>query len=171
MKKIAFVLPFIVLLNSVAIAAENPAIGYVDLRKVLVESKVGKKNKTELDKLIKQKESAIAAEESKLKAMQQAFQKDQLVMTDDQKKAKQKEFQEKAEAYQKMVNEAKQAVGKRDNEFATKSLVDIKKIIADLAKEMKLSLVLEASESGLLYAEDGMDLTQKVLERYDAKAK
>ncbi len=36
---------------------------------------------------------------------------------------------------------------------------------------MKLSLVLEASESGLLYAEENMDLTQKVMEKYDAKAK
>jgi hypothetical protein len=36
---------------------------------------------------------------------------------------------------------------------------------------MKLSLVLEASESGLLYAEQSMDLTPKVMEKYDAKGK
>ncbi len=84
---------------------------------------------------------------------------------------KQKEFQGKAEAYQKLVNEAKQAVGKKDNEYTSKSLADIKGIIAELAKEMKLNLVLEATESGLLYAEEGMDLTQKVIEKYDAKAK
>src|SRR3989344_5979435 len=146
-------------------------MGYVDLRKLLVESKIGQKNKAELDKLIKEKEKALTGEEGKLQAIQQAFQKDMLLMTDEQKQAKQKEFQEKAEAYQKLVSEAKQAVGKKDNEFASQSLAEIKKIIAAVAKEMKLNLVLEASESGLLYAEDGMDLTQKVLERYDAKAK
>lgn len=171
MKKFAFLLPFIVILNNAAIAAEKPAIGYIDLRKVLVESKVGQKNKAELDKLIKEKESTLTGEESKLQAMQQAFQKDQLLMTDAQKKEKQKEFQEKAEAYQKMVNEAKQAVNKKDSEYASKSLAEIKKIIAEVAKQMKLTLVLEASESGLLYVEDGADLTQKVIEKYDAKAK
>ena len=171
MKKLALLLAFIVLLHGTAAAAEAPTMGYVDLRKLLVESKIGQKNKAELDKLIKEKEKALTGEEGKLQAIQQAFQKDMLLMTDEQKQAKQKEFQEKAEAYQKLVSEAKQAVGKKDNEFASQSLAEIKKIIAAVAKEMKLSMVLDASESGMLYAEDGMDLTQKVLERYDAKAK
>ena len=171
MKKFALLFSFIALLHGAAAVAEAPTIGYVDLRKLLVESKVGQKNKAELDKLIKEKEKALTGEEGKLQAIQQAFQKDQLLMTDEQKQTKQKEFQEKAEAYQKLVGEAKQAVGKKDNEFASQSLAEIKKIIAAVAKEMKLTLVLEVSESGLLYAADGMDLTQKVLERYDAKAK
>lgn len=171
MKKFLLLLPLIVLLNDAVLAAEKPAIAYVDVRKVLLESKIGKKNKAEFEKMIKEKESALNKEEEKLKAMQEAFQKDQLMMTDDQKKAKQKAFQEKADAYQKMVKDAKQEVGKKDNEYAAKSLTEIRGIIADLAREMKLSLVLEASESGLLYAEEGMDLTPKVIEKYDAKAK
>lgn len=171
MKKLLLLLPLIMFLNDAVLAAEKPAIAYVDVRKILLESKAGKKNKAEFEKLIKDKESVLSKEEEKLKAMQEAFQKDQLMMTDDQKKAKQKAFQEKAEAYQKMVKDAKQEVGKKDSEYATKSLTEIRGIVADLAKEMKLSLVLEASESGLLYAEEGMDLTSKVMEKYDTKAK
>ena len=121
------------LFNGTAIAADKPAIGYVNLHTVLLESKVGKRNKAQLDKLVKQKESAISEAQDKLKAMQQAFQKEQLLMTDDQKQAKQKEFQEKAQAYQEMVNEAKLSVNKKDNEYATKSLADIKPIIAEVA--------------------------------------
>ena len=171
MKKILPFLSLFVLLNNAAIAADKPAIGYVDVRQVLLESKVGKKNKAEFEKMIKEKESVLTKEEDKLKALQEAFQKDQVLMTDDQKKAKQKAFQEKADAYQKMVKEAKQEVGKKDNEYTAKSIAEIRGIVAGLAREMKLSLVLEASESGLLYAEEGMDLTPKVLEQFDAKTK
>ncbi|MBI5782660.1 MAG: OmpH family outer membrane protein [Gammaproteobacteria bacterium] len=171
MKKWIWLFPLLVLLNGVAVAAEKSAVGFVDVRKVLLESKIGKKNKAEFEKMIKEKESTLNKEEEKLKAMQEAFQKDQLLMTDDQKKAKQKAFQEKADAYQNMVKDAKQEIGKKDNEYAAKSMADIRGIIADLAREMKLSLVLEASESGLLYAEEGMDLTPKVIEKYNAKSK
>jgi outer membrane protein len=171
MKKFVLLLPLFLLLNAPVLAADKPGIAYVDVRKVLLESKIGKKNKAAFEKIIKEKEAVIAKEEEKLKAMQQAFQKDQLLMTEEQKKAKQQAFQEKADAYQKMVKEAKQEVGQKDNEFTSKALGEIRGIVADIAKEKKLSLVLEASESGLLYAEDGMDLTQKVMERYDAKAK
>jgi len=171
MKKFALLTLLIMFFAGVVSAAEKPTVGYVNLHKVLLESKVGKRNKAELDKLIKEKESMITGEEAKLQAMQQAFQKEQLLMTDAQKQEKQKAFQEKAEAYQKMVGEAKQAVSKKDNEFASKSVADIKVIVADIAKEMKLNLVLNASEGNVLYAEEGMDLTQKVIEKYDAKAK
>ena len=171
MKKSALFTLLIVFFAGVVCAAEKQAVGYVDMRQVFVESKIGKKNMADLDKLRKEKESVLAGEESKLQAMQQAFQKDQLLMTDAQKLEKQKAFQEKAEAYQKMVGEAKQVVSKKDNEYANKSVTDIKAVVADLAKEMKLHLVLDASGGSVLYAEEGMDLTQKVLEKYDAKAK
>jgi outer membrane protein len=171
MKKFVLFVLLVFIFNGVAIAADKPAVGYVNLHTVLLESKVGKRNKAELDKLVKQKESAISAAQDKLKAMQESFQKEQLLMTDDQKKAKQKEFQEKAQAYQEMVNEAKQTVGKKDNEYANKSLTEIKPIIAAIAKEMKISIVFDANELSVLYAEPGMDLTQKVIERYDAKTK
>lgn len=171
MKKLLLFFPLIMFLNDPALAADKPAIGYVDVRKVIVESKTGKKDKAQFERMVKEKEAALAREDEKLKAMQQSLQKDQLLMTEDQKQAKQKAFQEKADAFQKMVKEAKQEVSRKDGEYTAKALSDIRGIIAALAKEMKLSLVLEASESGLLYAEDGMDLTPKVLERYDAKAK
>lgn len=169
MKKLILFLPLVIFfLNNSAPAADNYNVAYVDLQKVLLESKAGKKNKAELDKLIKEKETVLGKEENKLKALQQAFEKDQLLMTDAQKKAKQKEFQEKAEAYQKMVNEAKQIVGQKDKEYASKSISEVKGIISEMVKEMKLNMVFEASESGLLYADTNMDLTRKVIERYDA---
>ena len=171
MRKFALFALLVFLFSGVAIAADKPTIGYVNLHTVLIESKVGKRNKAELNKLIKQKESAISAAQDKLKAMQESFQKEQLLMTDDQKKAKQKEFQEKAQAYQEMVNEAKNAVGEKDKEYANKSLAEIKPIIAEIAKDMKISIVFDANELSVLYAEKGMDLTQKVIERYDAKMK
>lgn len=171
MKKLLFLLPLTMLLNDFAIAADKPVIGYVDVRKVVMESKTGKRSRVEFEKMVKEKEGTLTKEEEKLKAMQQSFQKEQLLMTEDQKQAKQKAFQEKADAFQKMVKDAKQEIGKKDSEYTARTLSEIRDIVAALAKEMKLSIVLEASESGLLYAEDGMDLTPKVLERYDAKAK
>lgn len=171
MKKSCLIILLLMALPYAAVpAADKPAIAYVDLRKVLVESKVGKQSKVELEKLVKQRRSAITVEENKLKAMQEKFQKDQLLMTDAQKSEKQKEFQQRADAFKKMISEANQDVAAKDKEFAAKSIVEIRKLIAEVAKEMNFSLVLEASESGLLYADSALDLTQKVLERYDAKS-
>jgi len=169
MKHLVLLLSLLIPLS--AVAAENPSLGYVDLHRALLESKAGKKNKAELDKLIKERKAAIAQEEGKLQAMQQAFQKDQLLMTPQQKQDKQKEFQTRVEAYQKMVKAAEQEVNSKDNEYTAKSLADIRAIVAAIAKERKLTMIFGTSEAGLLYADPGLDLTQQVIQRYDAKAK
>ena len=169
MKHLVLLMSLLIPLSSVA--AEKLPLGYVDVHRVLLESKVGKKNKAELDKLITERKTAISQEESKLEAMQQAFQKDQLLMTQEQKQAKQKEFQTRVEAYQKMVKAAEQEVSSKDNEFAAKSLADIKAIVTEIAKERKLSVIFGTSDVGLLYADPGLDLTQQVIQRYDAKMK
>lgn len=152
-------------------AAEKLPLGYVDVHRVLLESKVGKKNKADLDKLIKERKAAISQEEGKLQAMQQAYQKDQLLLTAEQKEQKQKEFQTRVEAYQKMVKAAEQEVNSKDNEYAAKSLADIKAIIAEIAKERKLTMIFGTPEAGLLYADPDLDLTPQVIQRYDAKTK
>ena len=169
MKHLVLLLSLLIPLSS--IAADKLPIGYVDVHQVLLESKVGKKNKAELDKLITDRKSAISQEESKLQAMQQAYQKDQLLLTAEQKEQKQKEFQAKVENYQKMVKAAEQEVSSKDNEYAAKSLADIKAIIAQIAKERKLTMIFGTSDAGLLYADPDLDLTQQVIQRYDAKAK
>ncbi len=169
MKHLVLLLSLLIPLSS--IAADKLPIGYVDVHRVLLESKVGKKNKAELDKLITERKSAISQEENKLQAMQQAYQKDQLLLTAEQKEQKQKEFQAKVENYQKMVKAAEQEVNSKDNEYAAKSLADIKAIIAQVAKERKLTMIFGTSDAGLLYADPDLDLTQQVIQRYDAKAK
>jgi outer membrane protein len=171
MKKFSTIFLMTVFLSGITMAAEKPAIGYVDMRQVMLESKIGKKNRTIIEKFVEDKKAGVAREEAKLKALQESFQKDQLLMSDAQKKDKQKEFEGKVEAYQKMVAEAKQDINQKDTEFTNKTVTEVKDIIRDIAKEMKISLVMEASEMGLLYADEGMDLTAKVMQKYDAKAK
>lgn len=151
--------------------AEEPArVGYVDLRKVLIESKAGKHNKAEIEKLIKQKQEQLQKEEQKIKGLQQAYEKEQLLLTEQQKKDKQKEFQDKVQAFQKLQGESEQEVRRKDGEYSQKAIEEIRRLVADLAKDKKLMLVFERSAQPL-YAEPGPDLTAEVLKRYDAKTK
>lgn len=172
MKKIAIIVILTGLVASgMALAADIPAIGYVDMRKVMNESKVGKRNKADIEKLVKERQSVLQKEEQRLQGLQQDFQKNQMLLTDAQKQEKQKDFQGKVEAFQKMRNDAQQAVSQRDNELSSKAVAEIKLIVADLAKEQKLAFVFEMAEVAVLHAEPGMDLTPKVIEKYDAKAR
>jgi len=151
-----------------ALAADGPRLGYVDVRKVLSESKAGKSSKAVLEKLIKQKQAVLEKEEKQLKDMQQSYEKEQLTLTEAQKKEKQKAFQEKLQAFQKLRAESQNEVRKKDTEFTNKAMNDIQAIIRELAEQEKLLMVFEKNQVPL-YAQDGPDLTDKVLKKYDAK--
>ena len=148
-------------------AADSVKIGYVDVRAVLLESKAGKQHKANMEIVVKDKQAAIKKEEDKLKGMQQTLEKEILTLTEAQKQEKQRSFQEKVQAYQKMGQEAERDLRQKDSEFTNKSLEEIRQVIADVAKEEKIGLMLGKAE--VLYADDGMDLTAKVIQKYDSR--
>ncbi len=151
-------------------AADAPKIGYVDLRKIMLESKAGKRIRAEIEKMVKERQGRLAHEEQEIKELQQKFEKQQLVLTDAQKKEKQKEFQNKVQSYQKMAKEAQNELRKKDAEESSKALAEIKQVVAEIAKTEKLLLVFDKNDMPALYAADGPDLTDKVLKKYDTRA-
>lgn len=154
---------------SLAGAADKPAIGYVDVRTVLLESKSGKQHKTEIEKVVKDKQAALKKEEDKLKALQQTLEKEMLTLTDAQKQEKQRSFQEKVQTFQKSAQDAERDLRQKDSEYTSKAIEEIRKIITEVAKEEKLSMVLGKTEMSVLYAEEGMDITAKVIQKLDSR--
>ena len=171
MRRIAAIAAIAGLLGStMAGAADKTAIGYVDMRAVLVESKAGKQHKMDMDKFVKSKQTALKQEEEKLKSLQQTLEKEMLTLTEAQKQDKQRGFQEKVQALQKMAQDAERELRQKDSAYTKKSVDEIRKIIAETAKEEKLSLVLGKTETTVLYADDGMDLTPKVIQKFDSRS-
>ena len=156
--------------SPLANAADKPAIGYVDVRTVLLESKAGKQHKTEIEKIVKDKQASLKKEEEKLKTLQQTLEKEMLTLSDTQKQEKQRGFQEKVQALQKNAQDAERDLRQKDSEYTGKEIEEIRKVISEVAKEEKLSLVLGKTEMSVLYAEEGMDLTNKVIQKLDSRA-
>jgi len=157
------------LIGAPVLAADNVKIGYVDVRTVLLESKSGKQHKTSLETYIKDKQAAIKKEEDKLKSLQQTLEKEMLTLTESQKQDKQRGFQEKVQAFQKLAQDSERELRQKDTEFTNKSLDEIRKVIAEVAKEEKIGLMLGKTDMSVLYAEEGMDLTAKVIQKYDSR--
>lgn len=171
MKRLVTVAALAVLaVSSLASAADKPAIGYVDVRAVLLESKAGKQHKAEIEKIVKDKQASLKKEEDKLKTLQQNLEKEMLTLSDAQKQEKQRGFQEKVQALQKNAQDAERDLRQKDNEYSSKAIEEMRKVIADVAKEEKLSLVLGKSEMSVLYSEEGMDITSKVIQKLDSRA-
>jgi outer membrane protein len=141
-------------------------IGYVDVRAVLADSKTGKAHRAGIEKYVKDKQAEIRKEEEKLNTLKQSLEKEALTLSDAQKQQKQKDFQDKVQALQKTAQDADRELRQKDGEFTNKSIDVIRQVIADLAKAEGVNMVLGRGE--VLYGDDSMDLTAKVIEKFDA---
>lgn len=157
-------------LTAAAQAQDKVRVGMLDLRKVLVESKPGQRHRAEIEKMVKERRDKLTKEETAIKSLQEKLEKDKLVLTQAQKEQKQKEIEGKIADLQKVAQEYQQQVSKRDNELSGAAGAVVREIIADVAKQEKLVMVVDKNQAGVYWVAEPVDITERVAKAYEAKA-
>lgn len=166
-KVVSFIVAAMFMAAGSAMAQEALKIGYVNMRAAMNECKAGKDAKAKLEKVVKDRQAKLDKEKKKLETMQADFEKKAAAMSDADKQEKQKEFQEKVQAYQKQVMEAQKEINEKEGDVTKRIVADAKKAIAEVAKEGQFTLVIEKTDTSILYSKDGLDLTSKVIDKMD----
>lgn len=154
-----------------ALAAEPGPIAYVDMQVVLDKSKMGEQAQDELKKKFEDRQQEFAEEEQTIRQLQQTLARDQALMSQAEVDKKSAELQAMVAAFQKKAEEAQKELVEEQNKLGGQILEPVQGIIATVAKEKKVSAVFERRQSGLLFVDDGLDLTADVIKRLDAQAK
>jgi outer membrane protein len=152
-------------------AAANDGVGFVDMQKVLEESKLGQRLQQQLRDEFEPRTKSFAEEEREIAQMQQALAKDKPLMSNDQVAKKEQEIKARIEAYQKKTLPIQQELMKAQQEKGREILEPAREALNTIAKKKKLGMVFERSVGGLLYMDEGLDITADVIKQLDSKAK
>lgn len=152
-------------------AASNTGVGYVDMQKVLEDSKLGKALQEELRKEFEPRAKEFGAEEQAIQKMVQDLERDKPLMSKDQVAKKEKEIQGRIEAYQKKVAPLQQELMKTQQEKGRKIVGPARQAVNDVAKKKKLGMVVDQGQAGLLYMDESLDITADVIKQLDAASK
>ncbi len=150
-----------------AFGADTLKIGYVDLRVALNESDAGKKAKTELESLIKTRQSVIDEKGKAIEKMKSELEKQASVLSADAKKAKEDEIERSVRDYQRLVQDSQNEVKKRESEVTGSILKELKDIVDKIGQEEGYSLILENTEGMILYSKKELDISDKVIKAYN----
>jgi outer membrane protein len=172
MKKATVVLAALVItaFTLAGAGASDLKIGYVDLQKALNESTVGKKAKEKFTAEVKKAESEITRKKEELERLGGSLEKQGSMLIDDVKAEKEKEFIQMQKDYERKVKDYKDELQIKDAQLTRGILSDLVEIIKKYGKENNYTIVFERSESVLLYATDGLDITEKIISLYDAQS-
>jgi outer membrane protein len=146
-------------------------VGYVDMQKVLEESKLGKSLQEELRAEFGPRGEEMAAEEQEIRKLQQGLERDAPLMSADQVSKKEAEVQKRIAAFQEKANAIQQEIMKVQQSKSREIIGPARDSITAVAKKNKVGMVVEAGMSGLLYVDTTLDLTAEVVKHLDANTK
>jgi len=152
-------------------AASNTSIGYVDMQKVLEESKLGKRLQEQLRKEFEPRGKELAVEEQEIQRMQQSLERDKPLMSKDQAAKKEKEIKSRIEAYQKKALPIQQELMKIQQEKGREIIAPAREAVNTVAKKKKLGMVVERGLAGMMYIDASLEITAEVIKQLDASTK
>jgi outer membrane protein len=166
MNKLMFLLGMIFFSGTVL---AKVTVGVVDIQTIITSVKEGKAVMTTLQKSFDEKKNKLQKEEDKIKKMQESFEKQSLVLSDDVKAKKQQEIQQMVMKLREQTMEYQKNIQQQENDLKKPILDKLKDVIEAVSKEQKVDFTVEISSSPLVYAENKKDLTPLVIQEYDKK--
>lgn len=151
-------------------AAEAPNIAFVNTPQVLEQAPQAEAVRQTLKKEFSARDAELIAEQKKIKSLEEKLTRDRVTMSEEQQRELERNIHSQQRELKRAREDFAEDVNIRRNEELAKMQREISKSIVALAREMEYDLILE---SGVIYASDRVDITEKVIQRlkrdYDKK--
>ena len=168
MRSILFILVFALFgMVSTMQAQSADKIGYIDLQSVIKNSKAGKAAKTSFESEFKKKRLIIENKAKILAQEEQEFINQAPLMDNDAKKRRAEAIQRKKKELARLRDDFREELQKKDFELTQQILKELESVIKTIGSKEGYSLIVEKTESGVIYGSDEVDITQKVITAYD----
>ncbi|MBC8258310.1 MAG: OmpH family outer membrane protein [SAR324 cluster bacterium] len=144
-------------------------IGVVDLNQALNQSEPGIRSKNILERRGRQKQQEFKLEESELRKLAEDLRNNPL-LTPKAKSAKEQELIARQQQLREKVRTIEQEMRSEERRLTEAIFKELKTVIRTVSIKEKLDLVLEknAAQVILYMKEETTDLTQKVIDAYNA---
>ncbi len=152
-------------------AAEDSSlkVGYVDLQKALTSVEEGKEARKRLKQDYQSKQQKLNQKQKEVKKLKKELQQQSAMLSEEAKRKKQKKLQKKMQELQQTYMTLQRDLSKKEASETKEIFKEMRGIVEAIADEKGYDLVLEKKRSSVLYANDAMDLTDELIERFEAK--
>ena len=143
-------------------AAEGFRVAFVEVPRLLQEAPQVGAVRDSLKKEFSRRDKDLVALQGEIKKIEEKLQRDGAILSDAETQRLERDLVAKQRKLKSAQNEFQEELSLRQNEELNKLRRQIAEVIIEVAKEDSLDLVLE---TGVVYASDRANVTEKVLER------
>jgi len=144
-------------------------IGFIDVQRAISESQAGKRAKERFQAQVKKAEGDLLKEKSEIERLKADLDKKGPLLKDEEKRNLEADLQRRYVNYQRGMQDQQQDLRQKEGEMTGDILKELEKIVNEVGKADKFTLILERSQ--ILYSDQGIDITNRVIEAFNARSK
>lgn len=159
---------FIIILFSMGYAQQTTKIGVVNAQEVLEKSTEGKKVIAQLEDKNKKNQNDIAKLDDEIRNLQTKLNTQRLTLTQEAMMNLNSDIERKQTQRKRFAEDSIREMNELSARLFQKVQNELIPIIQQVGKDMNLDVIFDLSQSGTLYFNPTINLTEEVIKRYDA---
>jgi outer membrane protein len=174
LKRSTLVVVLLILISAFSVSQAQIKLGYIDSQKILAQYQEAIDAQNQLEQIRNQYQAEYEAKVREYQALAQEIESQSLLLSEEKKKEKLRELQQKATEIDKYKFEKLNPEGgefyKKNQELFQPIIKKINDIITRIGAEEEYDMVFDASSGALLHALPKYDLTERILEELNKGA-
>jgi len=159
---------FMFLMAPEAFGASATKIGVVDIQKFQKKSKSFQSVSAKVRKKFEAIQKRLEDERNALQKLEEDYKKQSMMLSLNAQEDKKRELEKKRRYYKYLVEDLTDEMKDAEAEATRQIGKELEKVVEKLAEKEAYTLILEKRTLGLVYYNDAIDLTDRVVEAYDA---
>ncbi|MFQ5560860.1 MAG: OmpH family outer membrane protein [Nitrospinota bacterium] len=146
--------------------AAPPPLAIVDLQAALNTSEPGKKAMAELKSRMDNEYANIKKKEQDLKAIEDLINRQGLLMKESEKRQKEEEYLGKRKSLERAKEDLRENLTRIERQITQKIIKELVTVTRKVGQEEGYSIIIEKGQ-GVIYSIDNVNITDKVIQRYN----
>ena len=142
-------------------------IGVVDLQKCMAGSVEGKRVFEELKKKKDVMQKKLDNRQNALLQLKEKIEKQSVMLSPDARENQQKDFERQRREFKYIYDDLSNEMRKAEAETMKKMLKELGKIVSSVGEKGNYDLILERTNSAVVYLNNAFDITDKVTKAYN----
>jgi outer membrane protein len=143
-------------------------VAVVDLQRALNETEDGRRAKTQLKRLFKSRQKQLDDKQNELKKMKEDIEKQKNVLSQPALQKKLEQYQQAFVELQTVYVDYQRELASKEAELTKVIIQRMESILRRLGQAEGYTLILERGEAGVMWVPSNLDVTDSVIQRYNA---
>lgn len=143
-------------------------IAYVDLQKALELTKEGQKVQKQFKTEVDEEQKKIDRKKSEFEKLKENLDKQKTTLNESALRDKEEELLVSERELKRSFQDSQERLRRKNATLVGELVQKMRVLVEKLGKEEGYSYILERNSQGLVYADSSLDLTEKLVKKFDA---